>query len=144
MKDHAVYQISLKVLLRKGNEFLFLKSANGKYWDMPGGRIDNIESKIPLEDILAREMKEELGKNLKYKLGNPLFQYRKTYSSGKLPIFMTVYGAEYISGEIDISSEHSGYYWFKESETKFKKSEFGQEGEYLAFKKYFKSLQKHE
>jgi len=137
IKDHAIYQVSLKVLLKKGNEFLFLKSANGKYWDMPGGRIDNIENKTPLEKIIAREVKEELGKNLKYKLGGPLFQYRKIYTSDKLPILMTVYGAEYVSGDIKTSSEHSGYHWFKKSELKLKESEFGQEGEYLAFKKYF-------
>jgi 8-oxo-dGTP pyrophosphatase MutT (NUDIX family) len=66
-RAYANYQVSLKLLLWKGGNVLYLKDVDGK-WDLPGGRIDTIESKTPLENILAREVREELGKKLKYEL----------------------------------------------------------------------------
>jgi 8-oxo-dGTP pyrophosphatase MutT (NUDIX family) len=139
-RDYAIYQVSLKILLRKGNEFLFLKSANGKYWDLPGGRIDNVENDVPLEKILTREVKEELGSNLKYKLGKSVLQYRKFPKSMKLPLFFSVYEAEYLSGDIKLSFEHSSHSWLDPKKYKLNRSEFASEGEYLAFKEYFKFL----
>lgn len=39
----AIYHVGLKVLLKKGDEFLFLTDAVGKHFDLPGGRIDDVE-----------------------------------------------------------------------------------------------------
>jgi len=140
-KDHAVYQVSLKVLIRKGDKVLFLKSANGKYLELPGGRINKFENKISLEKILSREIKEETGNNLIYKLGDFAFQYRRLRHPGELPIFFTVYEAKYLSGDINLSSEHSGYHWLIPKKYIFKRKDFREKGEYSAFKKY---LNNHE
>lgn len=137
-RDYGVYQVALKVLLRRGDEVLFLRSDDGKYWDLPGGRIDNGEAKTPLQKILAREVREELGPAVRYKLGRPLFQFRRYYSPGRIYILQTVYDGIYLSGDIKLSHEHSSYTWINPGKITLKKKDFDNNEEYLAFKDYFK------
>ena len=64
-RDYANYQVALKVLLRRGDEVLFLRITDPLMcFDLPGGRIDNVETKTPLARILAREVREELAHQL--------------------------------------------------------------------------------
>lgn len=135
-KDYATYFVGLKILLRKGDEILFLKNQDGTKFDSPGGRIDYDEHKTPIELTLAREVREELGSDVKYKLGKPVFHFRR-HLSKDLHIFACAYEAEYLSGEIQISEEHSGYVWIDPKKYHFKESEFANREEYLAFKEYF-------
>lgn len=58
--QQAVFQVSLKVLLRDGDKVLITIGDKGDI-DLPGGRIDLAETKAPLVDIIAREIREELG-----------------------------------------------------------------------------------
>lgn len=137
---YAFYHVGLKILLKKGNEFLFLTEAGGKRFDLPGGRIDDVEHTTPLTEILAREVMEELGEEIKYKLGKPIFQFRRHRENIDLHVFLTVYEAEYVSGEIQLSSEHSNYKWINPKEFDFEEKDFVHKEEYLAFKKYFDGL----
>lgn len=139
-KAYANYHVSLKILLRKGDEFLFLRNPHNTQFDLPGGRIDDNEDAAPLNEILAREIREELGENLKYQLGNPAFQFRWFITEKGWQIFLTVYEAEYLSGEIQISDEHSDYIWINPKKYYFKKEEFTNQEEYLAFMDYFGKL----
>lgn len=139
-RTYAFYRVSLKILLRKEAEFLFLTSATSKCFDSPGGSIDQIEHEIQFPKIIAREIKEELGKNLKYKLGKPVFQFRRYSKKTNAYIFLTIYEATYISGKIKLSSEHSDYQWINPKKYKFKEKEFFNKEEYLAFKKYFQEI----
>ena len=139
-RDYGIYHVGFKILLKKNSKFLFLRSSNKKYWDLPGGRADNTEYKKPILKILKREVKEELGNKVKYKLGKVAFQSRRRryFTLRKIYLFTTVYEAQYISGEVKISPEHSGYYWINPKKFKFKEKEFICREEYLAFKEYFK------
>ena len=139
-KAYAIYHVGLKVLLRKGDEFLFLTDAVGKHFDLPGGRIDNVERTTPLVEVIAREVSEELGEKIKYKLGKPVFQFRRHFESKGLHIFLTVYEAEYLSGEIHLSAEHSNLQWINPKKVNLEEKEFFYKEEYLAFKKYFDNL----
>lgn len=134
---YASYHVSLKILLKKGAEFLFLKNPNNTQFDLPGGRIDNHEDTTPLKLILDREIREELGEGLKYQLGDPAFQFRRFIAEKNWQIFLTVYEAEYLSGKIQLSDEHIGYVWINPKEYTFKKEEFTNDEEYLAFMDYF-------
>jgi 8-oxo-dGTP pyrophosphatase MutT (NUDIX family) len=137
-RDYAMYQVALKLLLKRGNLILFLKTADDGMEDLPGGRIDNVESKVPLEKILAREVREELGPHVKYKLGKPLFQFRRLIPSRNLYNFLTVYEGTYVSGKIKLSPEHSGYEWINPKTYRLqRKNFFNNQEEYNAFKKYF-------
>lgn len=137
---HAIYHVGLKILLRKGGVFLFLTDASGKHFDLPGGRIDDVEHTTPLTEVIAREAEEELGEEVKYKLGKPIFQFRRHFESKGLHIFLTVYEAEYLSGEIKLSAEHSNLQWINPKKVDLKEEQFSHKEEYLAFKKYFENL----
>lgn len=144
-RDYGIFQVGLKVLLRKGSKVLLLRMNDDDRWlDLPGGRIDNVEYRAPLEKIIAREVREELGPKLKYVLGKPLFCFRRLRRGKNLNpayVFLVVYDAEWIAGDINLSFEHSSYEWVDAKKFRLKRSDFGQEEEYGAFKKYF--VEKH-
>jgi len=137
-RDYGIYHVAFKILLKRGSKFLFLRSANKKYWDLPGGRVDNIEYKTPIKKILNREVREELGNKVKYKIGKIVFQHRRYYEPRKIYILVTVYEAKYLSGEIKLSFEHSNYEWINPKTYKFREKQFTCKEEYITFKEYFK------
>lgn len=133
-RDYGIFHVALKLLLRRGSTFLFLKAPNGQ-WDLPGGRIDNVEYRTPLKKVLAREIREELGP-VKYKLRKALFQYRRIRKR-RVPVFLVVYEAVYLSGEIKLSPEHQSYHWINPKRVVFRGKDFCCEEEYRAFQDYF-------
>lgn len=139
ISTHALYNVGLKLILKKDNDFLFLVDAGGVYFDLPGGRIDETEHMVPIPEIIDREVKEELGESIKYKLGKPAFSFRRHVVAKDLHIFLIVYEAEYVSGEIKLSHEHCDYQWINPQHFNFEEKTFFNNEEYLAFKNYFKS-----
>ncbi|MFA5013718.1 MAG: NUDIX hydrolase [Candidatus Paceibacterota bacterium] len=139
-KIAATYNVAMKILLKKGNKVLLLKYFSDGLTDLPGGRIDNNEYDLPIEKIIKREVQEELGKNLKYKLGKPAFQFRRYFKKTGHRIFITVYEAKYISGNIKLSREHNDYEWVDPKKVRATQKSFTGKEEYLAFKNYFKTL----
>ncbi len=135
----GIFHVALKIALRRGSEVLFLRTSDSNSIDLPGGRIDNTEYLIPLEKIIAREVREELGPQVKYRLGKPAFHLRVYFPKRKIYIFQAVYEAQYISGDIKISSEHSSYQWVNPTEYRFKKKDFADKEAYQVFHKYFSS-----
>ena len=138
-KEHAIYQVGLKVLIRKGDDFLFLRTAKRNLFDFPGGRIDFDEHNTALTKILEREIGEETGENLKYKLGKLAFQFRR-HAEQRLPVFLSVYEAEYLSGEINLSDEHTSYTWINPQKDPIRREDFFSNEEYAAFGAYFSQL----
>lgn len=139
-RDYGVFQAALKIVLHRGDKILFLRDNNArKTWDWPGGRIDNVEYETPLEKIIAREVREELGSRVKYVLGKPVFTLRRwtMWNGEKTCIFCVFYDARFISGEIKLSSEHTAYEWIDPKNFRMKRSDFNHKEEYPAFKKYF-------
>ena len=139
-RAYAMYHVGLKILLKKGDEFLFLTSDDGRHLDLPGCRIDDIEHTVPLPEVIAREVREELGEGVKYKLGKPVFQFRRHFEQWGWHIFLTVYEADWLSGNIQLSAEHSKYQWLHPKKADLKEKDFFHKEEYLAFKKYFENL----
>ncbi len=137
-KDYAVYWIAFKILLKNGNKILFLRASDRGLFDLPGGRADNSEGKMPIKKIINREVKEELGDEIKYRLGSPIFQYRRYSIKMKIYNLITVYKAEYISGSVKLSPEHNVYKWIDPRTYKFEKKDFYNKEEYETFKEYFK------
>ena len=136
----GVYHVALKILLRKGNRFLFLRESVEKRWDLPGGRIDRDEGKTPLEKIIEREVREELGPHIRYKLGKLVLQYRRFVGERKVPVFLNVYEARYISGALRLSPEHTSYHWIEPGKIRLKEKDFLSKEEYLTFKNYFRTF----
>lgn len=137
VRDFATYHVGFKILLKKGDEFLFLKSVDGSTWDFPGGRIDEVEHETPLQEVLDREVREELGNEIEYEVYQPIAQFRRHFESYDVHVFITVFAADYIAGEIKLSNEHSEFIWINPKEHVFKESDFFSKEEFDAIMKYF-------
>lgn len=121
-KKKDFYQIALKTLLRnKKREVLALKALdNGSmagYYDLPGGRIAPDEFLIEFEEILTREMKEEIG-NIQLDLhrkpvaiGRHFIPASMAEAENDIHVLYLFFEAEYLSGDIAISNEHLEYKW---------------------------------
>lgn len=122
IKKHALYNVGLKVILENDRkEILGLWAGKtgmlANSYDLPGGRIDTDEIQTPLEEIIKRELHEEIG-SVKYALnpkpvavGRHYFPASITGKDKDLKIFLVFFKARYLSGEIKISGEHKDYKW---------------------------------
>ena len=136
----AMFQISLKVLMRNGNNILLTRGEGGI--DLPGGRIDVGEENAPLKAAIFREIREELGEDVKFHLASVLFVHRLGYTKEKEGIMNIVFDAEYLSGDIKLSDEHVSYEWVDGRSYEISRDDFYPEDQekYEAFKNHFNSL----
>ena len=118
MNNKDIYFVAMKVFLldSKGN-FLIMKDKFNA-WDIPGGRLREQDFDLPLEAVVERKMKEELGNAVQYKLGNPVVFMRHerdeilpTGNLEKRRIFAIGYLAKYLEGEIKLGKSHKLYEW---------------------------------
>lgn len=118
MGNKDTYFVAVKVFLldSKGN-FLITKDRFGD-WDIPGGRLREQDFDVPLERVVERKIREELGEAIVYKLGNPVVFMRherdEILSSGnreRRRIFAVGYIAEYQSGELVLGKNHETCEW---------------------------------
>ena len=121
-EENALFFVSLKIILRNHDgSILLLKlpptSAMAGYYDLPGGRIRRGEEKIPFQDIIAREIREEIG-NITFQLHEiPVATSRHFYVSQKTlkeqNLFWIFFEAQYLDGKIEVSNEHTKSEWVK-------------------------------
>ncbi len=118
-KSRIVVHVSIKLLLRNGEKILFLESSTqpNKY-DLPGGRINVEEWEKSFTEVLMREIIEELGEQVRYTIlpGDPAIlrftSKTRTFDDGTpIRAIVLLYEGKYISGDIQISSEHASYKW---------------------------------
>ena len=140
-QKQAVFQISVKILMRDGNKILLTRAQKGDI-DLPGGRIDTGEEMIPFGDTIAREVREELGESVKFRLGPVLFVHHVGYVQEEGWVLNIVFDAEYISGDIKLSEEHISYEWVNGKIYELAREDFSPEDQekYEAFKSHFDSL----
>ena len=137
--NFGVFFVALKIMLWNRGRILILRDTRGL--DFPGGRIDNTEYETPLERIIAREIREELGA-VRYTLGKPAFQYRRYHDQRRMNVFVTVFEATYRSGSITLSDEHISYEWLRPKDVRITPASFSTRDEYRAFKKYLAAVSK--
>ena len=94
-------------IIYKENKILLCRRKEGKsqagFWEFPGGKVEKNESK---QDALLREIKEELGIEIKVKD----FYAQTPYSYPTFNIVLWVYTCEYESGEIK-PTDHDQFKW---------------------------------
>jgi ADP-ribose pyrophosphatase YjhB (NUDIX family) len=110
-----LYFVAVKVFLERDGKFLVMKDNFGD-WDLPGGRIKKDEFEVPLEDIVKRKMREELGESVVYSLGEPVVfmrHQRVEYAPGNptVRIFAIGYQATWQRGEVEQSHRHTEILW---------------------------------
>ncbi len=137
MYDFAYFQIAAKAIVQKGDKILLLTTNNG-HFDFPGGRMDKSEVDLSFDQVLKRELKEELGDNFKFNVGKLAFVSRRHYQKDDkdfrvLTIFFEVI---YSGGTIQLSDEHSTSQWVKPESILKQAEKFISKDEYLNFKAY--------
>lgn len=113
-----LYFVAVKVFLQdKEGRLLMIKDRFGA-WDISGGRLREIDFAEPLEAVIDRKMKEELGESVRYDLGEPAVFMRherdELLPSGereKRRIFAVGYRATYLDGDIILGPNHEKYEW---------------------------------
>ncbi|GHU08286.1 NUDIX hydrolase [Alphaproteobacteria bacterium] len=114
-----VYMVAVKALMRDGIKLLLTHDIfDGGKWDLPGGRIKKFEFGKPLEEVLERKLREELGDKVQYEIGEPktFFQVQRneTLEEGgemEVRIFGVGYEVEYLGGEIKLGEHHDKLEW---------------------------------
>jgi 8-oxo-dGTP pyrophosphatase MutT (NUDIX family) len=110
----SAYFIAAKALIRDGKNLLITHDIFGS-WDIPGGRIKGDEFAKPLEEVLDRKLREELGANVQYQIGRPntFFQVERNEAGidQKVGIFAVGYEVSYLGGEIMLGEHHDEYRW---------------------------------
>jgi len=113
--EYQKFHISIKGLIRYGDKFLLLQEDDG-LWEAPGGRIDEGEL---LKETLLRELKEELGLNLKKENIGRLVSIDQRYDYkfgggwGLVTLFYEIIPNE--EPVIKISQEHIDFIWVNKS-----------------------------
>jgi 8-oxo-dGTP diphosphatase len=135
--NYAYFQVTTKLILNKDGKILTLVSPDG-YLDFPGGRIDESEKELALEEALRREVAEELGNNLDFKIGKIAFVCKRYYNfkNQNFYVIAIYYEAQYIGGEIQLSDEHATYEWSEPKQLLATKYKFVSEDEEQKLKTY--------
>ena len=101
-----LFQVGQKAFIEKNGELLVLFAPSGLF-DFPGGRID--EGETDLIEALKREVREETA--LEIEVGWPF----ATWLSAGSAIYLVGYRCRYVSGEVVLSNEHTGFRWVDRS-----------------------------
>lgn len=115
MNGKDLYFVAVKVFMEKDGKLLIMKDNFG-VWDLPGGRIKPDEFETPMEDIVKRKIKEELGEGIQYEIGKPVIfmrHERVEHAPGNptVRIFALGYEGKLLGGEIKISERHTELLW---------------------------------
>ena len=111
------YFVAVKVFLEDGKGNLLITKDRFGDWDIPGGRLRANDFDTPLESIVKRKIKEELGE-ITYELSQPVVFMRhernEILPSGERQIrriFAIGYRASYKNGAVLLGSNHEKFEW---------------------------------
>lgn len=136
--NFANFQVTIKILLKKGNQVLVLKTHDDMI-DFPGGRMDESEVDLSLIDVLRREVEEELGSGIKYRIGQLAFISKRHYSmnGNNFRVLAIYYEAEYLDGLAALSNEHKVAVWMPPADIFKANNIFVSDDEEAQLKAYF-------
>lgn len=138
--SHALFQVSIKIILQKDGKILVLKT-NDDYLDFPGGRLDESEMDLDHQTVVQREIREELGEDIKVDVGKLAFVSRRSYTKDGITnrVIAIFYNANYTSGSVQLSDEHVHAEWLEKAEILNRGYKFMSPDEEKQLKEYFVS-----
>lgn len=103
------FKVAQKAVIKQGDSYLIVKRSlsdnlSPGYWEFPGGKLEAGEE--PSKG-LEREVLEETG--LQVRSRNPVFVFSE--SNIGYNIVFIIWEVELISGEVELSSDHSDFKW---------------------------------
>lgn len=111
------FEVSLKAFIISDGKALLVQEADTGFWELPGGRIDVGEERIDHADVLAREIAEELGPDLRVLVGSEAVTWVRQRPTDGVFQFLVARVCRIERGEIRLSDEHATMRWLTEAET---------------------------
>ncbi len=105
------FEVSLKIALFRDGRLLLVQEADTGYWELPGGRIDVGEERLPHAEILAREIAEELGPEVSIALRAEVVTWVRQRPTDGVYQFIVARLADLVAGTLVLSPEHQSYRW---------------------------------
>ena len=107
-----LFEVGQKAFIARDGQVLVLFQPDGAL-DLPGGRIEPGETDVIA--ALLREVREETA--LEVDVGAPFATWiGKAAPDGReAGLYLVGYSCRYLSGEVKLSAEHSGYAWVDSS-----------------------------
>ena len=148
-REHQTFHVGLKAFITNGEKLLILQDPEG-FWELPGGRAEKQEILRPLEEILLRETKEELGDQFEYKVSSifhawirkpdPTKNIAQVYRDNDFCIFLIGILCEYKKGDVTLSPEHRDFRWVTKEEVEALEFENTYKEAVLRYFETFKSV----
>lgn len=114
MSDPQRFEVAVKAFVLRGRDLLLVQEADGGAWELPGGRIEVGEERAPPRDVLARELREELGDGVRIDIGAPVATWVRKKPNGGGFAFLVGLLCAYRGGDVRLSAEHAALDWVSE------------------------------
>ena len=118
MRTIQTFEVSLKAFIVRGGTALFVREADTGYWELPGGRIDAGEEWDAHANVLAREMREELGAGFAVTFGAAAVTWTRQRPTDGVYQFIVARVGQAGTTEALLSPEHDAMGWFGLSEAR--------------------------
>lgn len=105
------FEVSLKAFIVREGLALFVREADSGYWELPGGRIDVGEEWQAQEEVLEREIAEELGAGFHATFGPEAVTWVRQRPSDGAFLFLVARLGQAGPSEPQLSDEHSEMRW---------------------------------
>lgn len=110
------FQVGIKAfLLNEKGELMLLRESTSGQWELPGGRIDVGEERLPQEQVLLREIREELGPDVHIEVGPLAHSWVRERKPGEF-VFLVGRLCRLSGGAATLSDEHEAWAWVVQKE----------------------------
>lgn len=106
------FEVSLKAFIVRDGRALFVRESDTGYWELPGGRIDVGEEWVAHSEVLAREMREELGASFDIAFTTHMVTWTRQRPTDGAFLFLAARVGRAMRGEPVLSAEHDQLGWF--------------------------------
>jgi 8-oxo-dGTP pyrophosphatase MutT (NUDIX family) len=110
------FQVSLKAAIVRDERLLLLQEADTGFWELPGGRIDVGEERLPQTDVLLRELREELGASMVVEPLPAAVTWVRFEPREPVHQLLIARHCRWLGGDMVLSEEHADLRWTQPSD----------------------------